>query len=84
MNEPNETSPYLSQHIHDALALGSTAELAIDVHVTPSGVFLSGSVASEEQRAEVAAIAAQESGLPVQNDVVVLHGEPDVEIEVLG
>jgi osmotically-inducible protein OsmY len=81
----NEHSPYLAQHIRDALAAGSTAELGVEVTVTTAGVFLAGTVASEEQRAELATIAARESeGLAVHNDVVVVHGPPDVEVEVLG
>lgn len=77
-------SPYLAQHIRDALASGGTAELGIDVAVTAHGVFLSGAVASEEQRAGIADIASRESGgLPVHNDVVVMHGEPDNDVEVL-
>lgn len=79
-----DQSPYLAQHIRDALAAGSTAELGVDVAVTPSGVFLTGAVASVEQRDELGVIAARESGgLAVHNDVVVVHGEPDVEVEVL-
>jgi osmotically-inducible protein OsmY len=79
-----DRSPYLAQHIRDALAAGGTAELGVDVQVTPAGVFLSGTVTSEEQRAELASIASRESGgLAVHNDVVVTHGEPDVEVEVL-
>ena len=80
----SEPSPYLAQHIRDALASGSTAELGVDVVVNASGVFLSGTVTSPEQRDDLAAIAAGEAGgLPVHNDVVVAHGEPDVEVEVL-
>lgn len=81
----NEPSPYLAQHIRDALAAGSTAELGVDVTVTAHGVHLSGTVASEEQRRELGEVARREAGgLPVQNDVVVVHGEPDTEVEVLG
>jgi osmotically-inducible protein OsmY len=80
----SDRSPYLAQHIRDALASGATAELGVDVQVTPTGVFLSGTVASPEQRDELASIAARESGgLAVHNDVVVMHGEPDVDVEVL-
>lgn len=87
MTEPNAAShsPYLAQHIRDALANGSTAELGVDVNVTSAGVYLSGTVASDEQRAELAAIAAREAeGLPVHNDVVVVHGVPDTDVEVIG
>mgnify|MGYP000277029422 CR=1 FL=1 len=45
-----EPSPYLAQHIRDALASGSTAELGVDVRVTPTGVYLSGVVASPAAR----------------------------------
>ena len=80
----SEQSPYLAQHIRDALASGSTAELGVDVVVTANGVFLNGTVTSPEQRDEIATIAAAESGgLEVHNDVVVAHGDPDVEVEVL-
>ena len=80
----NDTSPYLAQHIRDAMAEGSTAELGVDVTVTPSGVYLAGTVASDEQRDELGAVAAREAdGLPVHNDLVVAHGEPDVDVEVL-
>lgn len=87
MTEANSSShsPYLAQHIRDALANGPTAELGVDVNVTNAGVYLSGSVASDEQRAELAVIAAREAeGLPVHNDVVVVHGAPDTDVEVLG
>lgn len=85
MSEPTDRSPYLAQHIHDSLAEGSTAELGIDVNVTPAGVFLSGTVTSEEQRSQLAEVAARESGgMPVHNEVVVTHGDPDIEVEVLG
>jgi osmotically-inducible protein OsmY len=78
-------SPYLAQHIRDAMAAGATAELGVDVTVTATGVYLAGTVASEEQRAELASIAAREAGdLQVHNDLVVVHGPPDVEVEVLG
>jgi len=81
----SDASPYLAQHIHDAMASGSTAELGIDVAVTAAGVHLSGTVASEEQRAELGAIAQRESGgLAVHNDVVVVHGSPDTDVEVIG
>ena len=80
----SEQSPYLAQHIRDALAAGSTAELGVDVVVNGNGVFLNGTVASPEQRDEVATIAAAEAGgLEVHNDVVVAHGEPDVDVEML-
>jgi osmotically-inducible protein OsmY len=80
----SELSPYLAQHIRDALASGSTAELGVDVEVTPTGVFLSGTVASPEQRDALSSIAGRESGgLAVHNDVVVVHGDPDVDVEVL-
>ena len=79
-----EASPYLAQHIRDAMASGSTAELGIDVVVTAAGVHLSGTVASEEQRAELGAVAQREAGgMAVHNDVVVFHGAPDTDVEVL-
>ena len=80
-----EPSPYLAQHIRDALARGSTAELGVDVSVTAAGVYLAGTVASEEQRDELATIAGNEApGLAVHNDVVVVHGAPDTDVEVIG
>jgi osmotically-inducible protein OsmY len=80
----SEPSPYLAQHIRDALASGATAELGVDVQVAANAVFLSGTVSSPEQRDQLAEIAAAEAGgLPVHNDVVVTHGEPDVDVEVL-
>ena len=81
----SDTSPYLAQHIRDALASGATAELGVDVQVTPTGVFLSGTVSSPEQRDQLAEVAAREcgDGFVVHNDVVVQHGEPDVDVEVL-
>jgi hypothetical protein len=79
-----DRSPYLAQHIREALAVGSTAELGVDVSVTPAGVFLTGTVMTEAHRDELGAIAAGEAeGMPVHNDIVVAHGEPDVEVEVL-
>lgn len=81
----SDISPYLAQHIRDAMAAGATAELGIDVTVTATGIDLSGTVASEEQRAELAAIARREAGgLDVRNDIVVVHGAPDTDVEVLG
>ena len=81
----SDPSPYLAQHIRDALAGGSTAELGVDVTVTATGVFLAGTVASDEQRDELAVIAAREAdGLTVHNDVVVVHGAPDTDVEVIG
>ena len=80
----SNADPYLAQHIRDALASGSTAELGVDVHVTPTGVYLSGVVASPEQRDELAVIAEREApGVVVHNDVVVAHGQPDTDVEVL-
>ncbi len=80
----NEPSPYLAQHIRDALAAGDTAELGIDVQVTGAGVFLSGSVTSAEQRDDIEAVATGEAaGAAVHNDIVVVEGEPRVEPEVL-
>ena len=83
MNAPSD--PYLAQHIRDALATDGTAELGVDVQVTATGVFLTGTVSSPEQRDQLAAVAARECGgdLVVHNDVVVQHGEPDVDVEVL-
>ena len=76
--------PYLAQHIRDALATEGTAELGVDVQVTPSGVYLTGTVVSPEQRDSLAVVAAREAGgLAVHNDGVVMHGEPDVDVEVL-
>lgn len=77
-------SPYLAQHIRDALAHGTTAELGVDVNVTPSGIYLTGAVSSAEHRDELGTIARREAaGLPVHNDVVVVPTEPDDEVEVL-
>jgi osmotically-inducible protein OsmY len=82
--QPAPLSPYLGQHIRDALAEGATAELGIDVQVNHHGVFLAGTVTSSEQRDRLAAIAARASGgLTVHNGVVVVHGQPDVDVEVL-
>ncbi len=83
MTEP-APSPYLAQHIRDALAGDGTAELGIDVQVTEHGVYLSGAVTSAEQREDVEAVAAAEAaGAPVHNDIVIVEGEPRVEPEVL-
>jgi hypothetical protein len=84
--DPGEPpSPYLAQHIRDAMASGSTAELGIDVTVTPAGVHLSGIVASEAHRDELGAVAAREAGgRPIRNDLTVVHGTPDTDVEVLG
>ena len=47
-------------------------------------VVLAGTVGTEEQRAQLAEIAtAVADGLPVRNDVVVVHGRPDPEPELL-
>lgn len=79
-----DPSPYLAQHIHDAFAEGTTAELGVEVNVTPSGVYLTGTVSSDEQRRQLGEVAAREArGLAVHNEVVVAHGDPDVEVEVL-
>jgi osmotically-inducible protein OsmY len=80
----SDQSPYLAQHIRDALASGGTAELGIDVNVTGSGVYLTGTVSSPEQRDQLGDVAAGEAGgLAVHNDIVVSSGEPDVDVEVL-
>jgi osmotically-inducible protein OsmY len=75
---------YLAQHIHDALASGSTAELGIEVHVTDAEVTLAGTVGTDEQRAELADIASSMAdGRVIRNDVVVHHAAPDTVPEVL-
>ena len=75
---------YLAERIHEALATGPTAELGIDVTVASDEVVLAGIVGTEEQRAQLAAIATTVAdGLPVRNDVVVVHGRPDPEPELL-
>lgn len=75
---------YLAQHIRDALAGDEIAELGIDVQVTPSGVFLSGTVASPEQCEEIVAVATREAGgAIVHDDLVVVDGPPITEPEVL-
>ena len=80
-----EPPVYLAQRIHEALAMGPTAELGIDVSVGPGGVVLNGTVGTDEQRAQLEEIARSVSGdLEVRNDVVVVHGRPDTEPEVLG
>jgi osmotically-inducible protein OsmY len=77
-------SPYLAEHVRSALAAGETAELGVDVAVAPSGVYLTGTVASDQQRAEVGRVAASAAeGLPVHNDVTVVHADPDPDVEVL-
>jgi osmotically-inducible protein OsmY len=77
-------SPYLAQHVRDALAGAETAELGVDVAVTPGGVYLTGTVASDDHRDGIGRVAASAAeGLPVHNDVVVVHADPDNEIEVL-
>ena len=77
-------SPYLAQHVRAALAAADTAELGVDVAVAGSGVYLTGTVASEEHRAEIGRVAeAAAEGMAVHNDVTVLHADPDPEVEVL-
>lgn len=77
-------SPYLAEHIRVALAAASTAELGVDVQLVAGEIHLSGTVSTSEQRDQLAAVATREAGgLPVRNDVVVVHGAPDGEIEVL-
>lgn len=84
MSELQEPPVYLAQRIHEALAAGPTAELGIDVTVGPAGVLISGTVGTEEQRAQLQQIAAEVAGdLPVRNDVAVVHGRPDPEPEPL-
>ena len=77
-------SPYLAQHVRAALAEGETAELGVDVAVAGSGVYLTGTVASDGHRAEIGRVAeAAAEGLAVHNDIVVVHADPDPEVEVL-
>lgn len=81
---PRPDGAYLAQHIHDALASGSTAELGIEVHVSDTDVVLAGTVGTEEHRDELARIAtSMADGRAVRNDVVVLHGSPDPVPEAL-
>jgi osmotically-inducible protein OsmY len=82
---PNEEhSPYLVEHVRVALASSPTAELGVDVAVTGGGVYLTGTVASDEHRLEVERVAAEAAeGLVVHNDLVVLHAGPDNDVEVL-
>lgn len=82
--QQDEPPQYLAQRIHEALATGPTAELGVEVKVTPAGVVLRGTVGTEEQRAHLAEIAAEHAdGLPIRNDVAVVHGRPDHESEPL-
>ena len=77
-------SAYLAQHIHDALAEGPTAELGVEVRLSDTEVTLAGAVGTEEQRAQLADIAGTMAGeRTVRNDVVVVHGVPDLEPEAL-
>ena len=79
-----EPAAYLAERIHEALATGPTAELGIDVTVGSDEVVLAGTVGTEEQRAHLGEIAsAVADGLQVRNDVVVVHGRPDPEPELL-
>jgi osmotically-inducible protein OsmY len=75
---------YLAQHIRDALASGPTAELGVEVHVDEVEVTLAGSVGTEEQREQLAEIAAPlAGGRAIRNDVVVVHGVADPQPEAL-
>ena len=77
-------SPYLAQHIREALATASTAELGVDVVVAGGCVYLTGTVATDEHRLEIGRVAeGGAEGLPVHNDVQVVHAGPDPEVEVL-
>ena len=77
-------SPYLAQHVRSALAAEATAELGVDVAVAGSGVYLTGTVATEEHRAEIGRVAeAAAEGMAVHNDITVVHADPDPEVEVL-
>jgi osmotically-inducible protein OsmY len=81
MTEPDV---YLAQRIHEALAAGPTAELAVEVTVQNDGVVLAGTVGTEEQRAELTKVAQSVAGdRPVRNDVDVVHAHADPEPEVL-
>jgi len=83
-HEAEAHSPYLAQHVRAALAEGETAELGVDVAVAGSGVYLTGTVASDAHRAEIGRVAeAAAEGLAVHNDIVVVHADPDPEVEVL-
>ena len=84
MIDHDEPDVYLAQRIHEALATGETAELAVEVTVAQGTVVLAGAVATEEHRAQLATIAERLAGdRRVRNDVVVLHGHADAEPEVL-
>ena len=79
-----DTDAYLAQRIHEALAEGPTAELGVEVRLTDTEVTLAGTVGTEEQRAQLADIAGSMAGeRTVRNDVVVVHGAPDLEPEAL-
>jgi osmotically-inducible protein OsmY len=74
---------YLIAHVQEALAShDGVSELGIGVSLAGGRMFLTGTVASEEQRARAATVAAEVAeGLDVCNDleVVQLTGEPTTE-----
>jgi osmotically-inducible protein OsmY len=75
-----ETSPqYVVAHLRERLAGDArTAELAVDVHIRGSDVFLSGPVSDERQRLMVCQVVAEsEPGLRVHDEMVaVAASEP--------
>lgn len=81
---PDGHSLYLVEHVRAALASSATAELGVEVRVTGGGVYLTGTVASDEHSLDVERVAAEAAeGLPVHNDLVVVHAGPDNDVEVL-
>ena len=63
---------YLLEHIHEALA-DRAGELGVRATLTASGVFLTGEVASPEQREAVAAVVADVApDRPVHNQTTVM------------
>ena len=63
---------YLLEHIHEALA-DRAGELGVRATLTASGVFLTGEVASPEQREVIAAVVADVApDQPVHNQTTVM------------
>ena len=80
-----EPAPYVAEHVREALATdGRTTALGIDVTVTPDAVYLAGTVGSPEQRDELTTVAHEVvPDRPVRNDVAVVTGDPDPDVEEL-
>lgn len=86
----SDPAPYLVERVREQLAEDPrVGELGIEVAVVSGTVYVTGAVASPQQREQVARVVGELApGLEVRNDVTVVTpaapGEPGTAPEVLG